>query len=442
MSVFRPKMPRLTELLTTDEIEQSEYVDCVAFIKGLQKGIFQTTMKRDRFSTSMRKRGRFLMVLDYTNPWVRLPDSFLVEMISNILLPMMDDYQTSQEHHLLLASVMSNYDFCIKAQGDLLWEFTRRVHMMLEEGKEEAWFYLDAVCDYWLLMFYVVGKRTHKIVNILQHLGTPLLILDKLERNDPIENPLSRRRCGGDVEFTNPKVLISLQLMRAFAQCGSLSNWVESDLDRLLDIIGPVWMLNCDFVIRVIAEIFAALDSRELNKLDLPMLLSKIQNSDDVKTCISFLIRLTSSLQFRDFVTTPRLMNLMLSTWKNHDTFNFWNLLDDDNLLEVWANLADVALSSALQSEFVLVAKEKLKELDLYKGSSIDVKSLQSYEILRLKTSRIMIDPTNIRYIQNNIGSRFGSRFDDGKRVDDTKRALQSNILSPHRIPPINVFPW
>lgn len=426
LGLFEPKIPCLVQMLSMSQIELSKHYNCncAAFIEGLQHGVFK----------SMKKRSRFLEVLIKTHHFAFPPKHFRVEMFSEMLLWMMDDNQTSQEHHMLLARVI-NEDFFGLETREFFWKFALRVHMMLDEGKEEAWFYLRTIGD-WLYNgnHSTLDEAMESFMNILQHLTTPLLILDKLEQNKRIKRLPSDRDGAVEISTKAMKMAISLRFIGIFAQYGRLVEWIERDLDYLLDIIRCVLALDCGCAIGDIANIFTALDSRELNKLDLSMFLSKIQKPNDVKTCGPLLKRLTSSPQFCDFVTTPRLMNLMLSAWKNDRNFVFQN----PNLWDVWASLADVALSTTLHSEFFIIVIEKLQMFKRSKHASHIKQFRRSYDILHLKTSKIMMDPTHIRYTKDSIRSRFG----DGKRVDDTKHALQSKEISPHRIPPINVFPW
>ena len=311
--------PRILSLLSYDEIDE---VDCdpMAVVR------------------SIRYRDRLLEGLTVAHPWVSFTGSDRAEIISTYLAPMMCDKQTSQQKHSLLASLLSWYVSDVDDIG-LITDFAKEIHIMLEEGKKETWFYLDdlgALADRSRISQQVgFGHlKIDCILTVLQHLSTPVLLLETLERVDD-----------------HAMLGIVLKLMCCFAEHGILSTWDERMHDRLLSRLSI--LESRDTHIALIARLLATSDSRELSKLPLAFF-DRIQTSTE---------KLTSLPQFRVKVTSNAGLLVLVKSWKEDSCSS--PLFENKHLWGVFANLADwVAASTPHFCDFATLVQKKLREVE------------------------------------------------------------------------------
>ena len=133
-------------------------------------------------------------------------------------------------------------------------------------------------------------------------------------------------------------------------------------------------------------------------------------------------------------------VSTLLAVWQRDYSLyarkNSRNSLHQDmkHLWGMWANLADWVATTHF-FRFVEIAEEQLQK---YNKNYDDEEFNHSYLKLSLKVRDCIMDPANIRYIHDTICPRF----QDSRRVEDTRRELCGRKLSPHQIESIRVFEW
>lgn len=379
--------------------------------------------------------GHFLEALYLVDPWIRLTSSEAYSLVVNVLAPRMCDERTTQQLHSLLSKmVVSWFLYAYKIEEpEFVKAFALSVHVMLDKRKEEAWFYLDAMGSQWAGLVND-DPQCRVILTVLQHFGTPVLLLETLEKDrDLARLPKSE----------SARLGIVLTLMILFAEYNILSRWEESMHDRLLACLSRC--LQAGVHTRLVTHVLAASDSKMLSQLDLSFL-SLIRTSSDVPDYCRLLERLTSSSQLlvkvAPFLEWGDLFPLLLDAWKNETSFSqnayLWGTL---------ANLADwVAMKSPNSwSHFAFIASKKIELSKTMFPFAFVAQSVFDNSILTLSLKVNMssamnyVNPRYVWYTQDSISPRFRSYH---QSVEGTTRSLRDRTQTAHRIDHIGVFSW
>jgi hypothetical protein len=138
-----------------------------------------------------------------------------------------------------------------------LFQLAKEVHIMLEEQKTESWIYLDVLGEE---LGLISSERTSTVLQQLQHLGTPVLLILALTDRDTIPD----------------RVQITLRLLLCFAEHG-----ISPQFDKKVraSLISGVFIVSqrlqswdpsnhkVHTVTELIARILAQADSKELDDL-------------------------------------------------------------------------------------------------------------------------------------------------------------------------------
>ena len=73
-----------------------------------------------------------------------------------------------------------------------LFQLAKEVHIMLEEQKTESWIYLDVLGEE---LGLISSERTSTVLQQLQHLGTPVLLILALIDRDTIPDRVQITLC-------------------------------------------------------------------------------------------------------------------------------------------------------------------------------------------------------------------------------------------------------
>ena len=137
-------------------------------------------------------------------------------------------------------------------------------------------------------------------------------------------------------------------------------------------------------------------------------------------------------MQFRDRV--PR--DFILHAWQQEGRF------EDKHLWGVMANLVEYMPKDACWCAFMCAIKQKLQAVQQSPSSFsfFGVMFWTSYRKLSLEVRICVVNPKDVRFIQDSISTDFRERHLPS--VHETTCALHDRTLSAHRIEPISVFEW
>mmetsp|Transcript_74347 Transcript_74347/g.149682 ORF Transcript_74347/g.149682 Transcript_74347/m.149682 type:complete len:463 (+) Transcript_74347:446-1834(+) len=392
-------------------------------------------MERDARSFVMsmierpERRNRILEALRIVDPWILPTTTDRSIYFSRLMLPMMKDDKTSQQEHATLAHL---FLFTVSFGADFgqKEEFALQVHIMLELGRSEAMLYLKELDS-------TIGKdESHPVLLALQHLDTPKLLQERLEHQSTDEVDQD----------------IKLRTLCLFSEHGLLSHWDEWMQDRFISRLLIFQEKTGSKYIKQIFRFFATLDSKQLANLPLDNFRTKIEFSSDVEPYWPLLQTLSASSQFRAMFFSEGLVRALLRAWEydlrdNNGTMGWamWNLLSQNkHAWGMWANLAESLPKFFFWNDFAVAFKEKVKYIERSRRNCSSITEMKlpfeiSFIVLELKLNRrCMMNPSEVRYIQDSIGPVFCC----GRCVQTTANDLRNNIISPHSIPKIKVFCW
>jgi len=91
------------------------------------------------------------------------------------MISIMRDKQTTLEQHSLVAKNTANFPVYIDTNSLTL--LAKEIHAMLEERKPEIVYYSANLVQGWR------GFNSNEIATVLEHLGTPIVLLEKTEES-------------------------------------------------------------------------------------------------------------------------------------------------------------------------------------------------------------------------------------------------------------------
>uniref|UniRef100_A0A7S1FMS2 Uncharacterized protein n=1 Tax=Corethron hystrix TaxID=216773 RepID=A0A7S1FMS2_9STRA len=417
------------------EPEPDPYIDAFVLENGdeIERNPWKFYSSRFPLDTPKKLGPFFFQLLIKVNPWATLSHDQRTILISNILLPLAEDGQTSDLLHLLVARNLRLHTF-INVNDTVVPRFAKMVHVMLQEKSNisASWYYLSS-----LTKFFAYTQEG-RVLTILQHMKTPMLLLNKLE---------SVQMAKGIMRTDQKRENILLHCLCLFSIHGSLSSWDEETHNRLLSCLRSFewnpFPKDREAQMSIVARILATLDSREIRKMEVYIFQKFyfLRTQGEIEAFCPLIERLTSSPDFiSSVVTHPFLVDglLKFADVPQNNIHSSKPFFHDKHLWGVWNHLFEWMIDSD-PSRFLKTSHLFEKNLGTIDQEYAEKRGFgKSYLALKLKVEQTLMDPTNIRYSQDSIRQYF----QDGRSVHQTLHDLSNSTLSPHRIPRIGVFCW